>query len=184
MYGVTKLTSEYLALEYSSSYGFPVWVNRCGVLSGEGQFGISSQGIVSFWIAMLMAGRDLVYTGQGGKGFQVRDLLHPIDLARLIVCQIEKPQTYGQLYNVSGGISSSFSLFELTEYCRKRGFGEGVRSSGDNRINDVPHVVLDSSKVENCLNWSPAITTTQIFDRVIKFMEENPNWLRVSGNLR
>ena len=30
LYGSTKLASETIALEYGSSFGFPVWINRCG----------------------------------------------------------------------------------------------------------------------------------------------------------
>jgi CDP-paratose 2-epimerase len=39
LYGATKLASETLALEYGAAFGFPVWINRCGVLAGAGQFG-------------------------------------------------------------------------------------------------------------------------------------------------
>ena len=46
----TKLASEALALEYGHTYNLPVIVNRCGVLAGEGQFGVAEQGIFSFWI--------------------------------------------------------------------------------------------------------------------------------------
>ena len=50
LYGATKLATEQLALEYGIAYGFPVWVNRCGVLAGAGQFGRPDQGIFSYWI--------------------------------------------------------------------------------------------------------------------------------------
>lgn len=46
LYGATKLASETLALEYGAACGFPVWINRCGVLAGAGQFGRRSR--VSF----------------------------------------------------------------------------------------------------------------------------------------
>ena len=49
LYGSTKLASEILALEYADAFGFPVWVDRCGVLAGAGQFGTAEQGIFSFW---------------------------------------------------------------------------------------------------------------------------------------
>ena len=40
-----KLASEALALEYHHSFSFPVWINRCGVIAGAGQFGTAEQGI-------------------------------------------------------------------------------------------------------------------------------------------
>lgn len=48
LYGTSKRCSELLALEYADAFGFPVWINRCGVLAGQGQFGKADQGIFSF----------------------------------------------------------------------------------------------------------------------------------------
>jgi nucleoside-diphosphate-sugar epimerase len=53
LYGSTKVASEHLALEYGSAFGFPVWINRCGVMAGAGQFGHPAQGIFAFWIHSL-----------------------------------------------------------------------------------------------------------------------------------
>ena len=49
LYGASKLASETLILEYGECFGFPVWINRCGVLAGAGQFGKADQGIFFFW---------------------------------------------------------------------------------------------------------------------------------------
>ena len=182
LYGVTKLASELMALEYSHSYNIPVFVNRCGVMSGEGQFGIASQGIVSYWIAKAIAGEQLSYTGQGGKGFQVRDLMHPNDLAHLLVMQLESDYIEPKMYNVSGGMESSFSLFELTEFCRSSGLHLSVGSVQSDRPNDVPHVVLDSTLACNTFGWAPTISKDEIFSRVLSFLLSHDNWLKVSGN--
>ena len=50
LYGASKLASEQIALEYGHAFGFPVWVNRCGVMAGAGQFGKADQGIFAFWL--------------------------------------------------------------------------------------------------------------------------------------
>ena len=50
LYGASKVASEVLALEYGHTFDFPVWINRCGVLAGAGQFGRPDQGIFSFWL--------------------------------------------------------------------------------------------------------------------------------------
>ena len=44
LYGSSKLASEQLILEYGYNFDFPVWINRCGVLAGAGQFGKADQG--------------------------------------------------------------------------------------------------------------------------------------------
>ena len=48
LYGASKLASETLILEYGECFDFPVWINRCGVLAGAGQFGKADQGIFSY----------------------------------------------------------------------------------------------------------------------------------------
>ena len=50
LYGASKLASEQLILEYSNAFDFPIWINRCGVLAGAGQFGKVDQGIFSYWV--------------------------------------------------------------------------------------------------------------------------------------
>jgi CDP-paratose 2-epimerase len=159
-----------------------VFVNRCGVMSGEGQFGIASQGIVSYWIAKALAGEELCYTGQGGKGFQVRDVMHPEDLAQLLVMQMQSEHKEPSVYNVSGGIESSFSLFELTEFCKSAGLDINVASVHSDRPNDVPHVVLDSKLARDTFSWVPYVSKDEIFARVLSFLLAHDNWLKVSGN--
>ncbi|NET38448.1 MAG: NAD-dependent epimerase/dehydratase family protein, partial [Cyanothece sp. SIO1E1] len=66
LYGASKVASEALALEYGSTFGFPVWINRCGVLAGAGQFGRPDQGIFSFWIHSYLKKRPLKYIGFDG----------------------------------------------------------------------------------------------------------------------
>ena len=101
LYGATKLASERLALEYAAGFQVPLWLNRCGVLAGAGQFGTAEQGIFSFWIHAHRARRPLKYLGFGGHGFQVRDALHPRDLAAMIDFQLGATGS-GALLNVSG----------------------------------------------------------------------------------
>ncbi len=65
LYGATKVTSEQLALEYGDAFGFPVWINRCGVMAGEGQFGRIDQGVFAYWLHSWREGRPLKYIGFG-----------------------------------------------------------------------------------------------------------------------
>ena len=102
LYGSAKLASELISLEYSFAFGIPLHVNRCGVLAGAGQFGKPDQGIFSYWIHSYREQRPLKYIGFGGAGHQVRDCLHPQDLASLVALQISKPKHQEEVLNVSG----------------------------------------------------------------------------------
>src|SRR6185295_11615660 len=121
LYGATKLASETLALEYGAAFDLPVFINRCGVLAGAGQFGKSDQGIFSYWIHSHARRRPLKYLGFNGTGYQVRDCLHARDLLPLLMAQLKNPwRDVPRIVNVSGGIRNSASLRELSAWCAKR----------------------------------------------------------------
>ena len=101
LYGATKLASEIMAMEYSATYGFPLWINRCGVIAGPGQFGRIDQGVISFWIYQWLCNRPLSYIGFGGLGQQVRDFLSPVDLAELVSLQLADPGAGAQKLSTS-----------------------------------------------------------------------------------
>ncbi len=110
LYGSTKLASESMALEYGATFNFPVWINRCGVLAGAGQFGRPDQGIFSFWINSWLRKRPLKYLGFGGNGFQVRDCLHPKDIVPLLLKTndlLARRDKQPRIVNVSGGVEGA-----------------------------------------------------------------------------
>jgi CDP-paratose 2-epimerase len=122
LYGATKLTSEALVLEYGAAFGLPVWVNRCGVLAGATQFGKADQGIFTFWLHSWREKRPLKNICFDGQGHQVRDCLHPRDLAVLLVLQLRHGHIHWNVssVNVSEGICNSCSLSQLSQWCGER----------------------------------------------------------------
>jgi CDP-paratose 2-epimerase len=183
LYGSSKLASEVLACEYAEAFGLPVFVNRCGVLAGAGQFGKIDQGIFSFWIHSWRAQRPLKYIGFKGTGFQVRDCLHARDLTSLLARQIQKPRKEApRIVNVSGGTRQSASLRELSEWCENR-FGKGnVSASKETRPFDVPWLVLDSSLANRTWDWAPQTSIEAIWSEIADHAEANPRWLEVTAD--
>jgi CDP-paratose 2-epimerase len=178
LYGATKLASEALALEYGDTFGMPVWINRCGVLAGAGQFGTAEQGIFSFWLNAWRAKRSLRYIGFGGKGLQVRDAFHPDDLAELFVKQIQNSDTKPhRICNVSGGIDQSMSLLELSDWCTERFGPHQVNSDKQERRFDIPWMALDSTRAHDLWNWKPHRSLLSILAEIADHAEMNPNWL-------
>jgi CDP-paratose 2-epimerase len=182
LYGATKLASETLALEYCEAFGIPVWINRCGVLAGAGQFGTAEQGIFSFWLHAWRAQKSLRYIGFGGKGLQVRDALHPGDLADLILKQIQNPEAkWNRICNVSGGVDQSMSLLELSDWCRERFGPHDVASDPQERQFDIPWMVLDSARARTLWNWKARRPLFSILEEIANHAERNPDWLHVTG---
>lgn len=180
LYGATKLASERLAQEYATGFQVPVWINRCGVLAGAGQFGTAEQGIFSYWLHAHSIRRPLKYLGFGGHGFQVRDALHPRDLARMVDIQLRRGGP-GQLLNVSGGPTNSMSLAQLTEWCDQRFGSHQPLADGSERPYDVPWLILDSSKALTATAWNPEISLHQILEEIADHAIAHPDWLTWCG---
>jgi CDP-paratose 2-epimerase len=181
LYGSAKLASEYLILEYGMAFDFPVHVNRCGVLAGAGQFGKPDQGIFSFWIHSYCRRRPMKYVGFGGTGRQVRDCLHPRDLAALVAQQLKHPEKSGQVLNVSGGMGNSMSLAQLSAWCAGRFGRHEVGAEPVDRRFDVPWLVLDSTRTTAAWNWRPATGLNSVLEEIARHAEAHPEWLEISN---
>jgi CDP-paratose 2-epimerase len=183
LYGATKLASEVLALEYAEAFGFPAWINRCGVLTGAGQFGRADQGIFSFWIHSWRAGRPLRYLGFDGVGHQVRDCLHPRDLVPLIRAQMAgadpaKPR----ICNFGGGVGNARSLAQLSAWCADRFGAREVEKVAEMRAYDLPWVVMDNRQAEECWGWKPETSVESVLEEIAAHAEANPDWLKRMGD--
>lgn len=183
LYGATKLASEAMALEYGETFGFPVFINRCGVLAGAGQFGRADQGIFAYWINSWLRKRPLKYLGFGGHGYQVRDCLHPRDLVPLLEKQFAAPKVAvtDRLANFSGGAASAMSLRQLSDWCEGRFGPHTVAQDGTPRPFDIPWIVLDHAKATTIWGWKPATPTPVILEEIARHAEQNPGWLDLSA---
>ena len=184
LYGVTKLASEMVALEYGEAFGFPVWINRCGVLAGAGQFGRPDQGIFTYWIHSYMWKKPLKYIGFGGNGYQVRDCFHPHDLIPLIKKQFnysEHPPI--RIFNLGGGPKNSISLFQLSCWCKDRFGFHTVDSHPTDRSFDIPWMIMDSNKALSFWSWKPQIGLEEILQEIADHAAKNKNWLELSAAL-
>ena len=173
LYGTSKRCSELLALEYAEAFGFPVWINRCGVLAGAGQFGRADQGIFSFWIQSWKNKKPLRYIGFDGHGSQVRDCLHPRDLVPLLQKQLQghKPsdprdEIDVRVCNFSGGTNNSCSLAQLSDWCCNRFGPHEVGSDPQPRPYDLPWVILDSTRAAQHWNWHPETPLEKILTEI------------------
>jgi CDP-paratose 2-epimerase len=181
LYGSTKLASEIMALEYGGAFDFPVWINRCGVMAGAGQFAHPEQGIFSFWIHSWLRRAPLKYIGFGGSGHQVRDCLHPLDLLPLLRQQFAAGDTkIPRIVNAGGGARNSMSLAQLSDWCAARFGPRGVSSDAAPRPFDLPWVVMDSSLAARCWGWQPARPIQEVLEEIAVHAEQHPEWLEIA----
>ncbi len=179
-YGASKLACEVVATEYQANMGVPVLINRCGVLAGPWQMGKVDQGFIALWVSRHIFGKPLKYFGWGGKGQQVRDLLHVEDLADLVLAQIARPEVFdGRVYNVGGGRPVSTSLLELTGLCQTL-TQKSLDIGGDPETNplDMRIYLTDASRVKQDFNWAPRRSVRQIVSDTNDWLQDNLEMLR------
>jgi CDP-paratose 2-epimerase len=185
LYGATKLASEVLALEYGATFDLPVFINRCGVLAGAGQFGRADQGIFAYWINSHCRRRPLKYIGFDGQGHQVRDCLHPRDLVAVLQRQLAAPALPAaeRIINLAGGADSAMSLRQLTHWCDERFGALQVTADPQPRPFDIPWMVIDAAKARRLWGWSPATPTRDILEEIAVHAEAHADWLDLSAPL-
>jgi CDP-paratose 2-epimerase len=180
LYGATKLASELLIQEYVDTYQMNAVIDRCGVIAGPGQFGKIDQGVFTLWVAHHIFGKPLKYTGFGGAGKQVRDLLHPSDLYLLIRRQLELiGRATGRVFNVGGGREVSTSLCEFTAVCEDV-VGRAVPIERDPETSpvDVPLYISDCAQAEATFAWKAERSVRTIVEDIASWIRANETTLK------
>jgi CDP-paratose 2-epimerase len=171
LYGTTKLAAELLVEEYRAMYGLRTVINRCGVISGPWQMGKVDQGFVVLWLSRHLFGGPLCYMGFGGRGLQVRDVLHVDDLYDLIVRQLNGLNGCSGMFNVGGGLARSVSLRELTSMSQKiSGRKIELGQVFETRDADIPFYVSDCQTVTQTTGWTPKRSLDQLLEDVWRWL--------------
>jgi CDP-paratose 2-epimerase len=185
LYGATKLASELFVQEYAQAFRLAAVVNRCGVIAGPWQMGKVDQGVFTLWMARHVygqaPGRPLMYTGFGGRGLQVRDLLHPKDLFALILKQLASNASVwnGSVFNVGGGSAVSVSLKELTQICEEiSGNRIDIGLTPNSSAVDIPFYVTDFARAKSQFGWEPKISVRQLMQEIHDWLLENEKHLK------
>lgn len=115
-FGVSKGSADLMVQEYGRYFGLKTGIFRLGVVSGSGQNGAYYQGFLTYMIDKLKKNEPFEIIGYQGK--QVRDILHPYDLAKAFYLYYKKPKK-GEVYNLGGGRENSVSLIEIIDIIKR-----------------------------------------------------------------
>ena len=180
LYGATKLAGELLVTEYAAAFGLPAVIDRCGVIAGPWQMGKVDQGVFTHWVLSHYFGQELRYIGYGGRGKQVRDLLHIADLVALVEDQLARPEHWdGVTANVGGGRDVSLSLAETTSICRElTGREIPVEGSDETRLGDVRIYLSDCSELAEHTDWRPVRGPRQVLEDIFDWVHGNERAVR------
>lgn len=180
IYGFTKFASEMLIEEFSYAFNIKYIINRCGVISGPLQFGKQDQGFVSLWVSSYISKKNLSYIGYNGSGKQMRDVLHIVDLCKLILLQIKNFKKINNLiFNVGGSNFSSTNLKNLSKICEEiTGNKIKFKKIKKTSIYDIPWYCSDNSIVSKTYNWKPEKNIKDIVSDLYKWLTTNKNLIK------
>ncbi|MBK9759432.1 MAG: NAD-dependent epimerase/dehydratase family protein [Flavobacteriales bacterium] len=181
LYGATKLASELMIEEYANMHGFRYVVNRCGVIAGPWQMGKTDQGFILLWLARHHWKLPLSYIGFGGKGKQVRDVLHVEDLCDLVLLQLgDMELVNAQVLNVGGGVDNSDTLHGFTDRCASlTGNYLEIGSDGNDRPGDIKLYVTDNTRVKGLTGWTPKRNIDEVLSDSFAWLRQHEDQLRV-----
>lgn len=180
IYGFTKLASEMLIEEFAYAFNIKYIINRSGVLSGPLQFGKQDQGFVSLWIWSHIIKKNLKYIGYGGKGHQVRDVLHIDDLTDLIKIQIKNfNKINNETFSIGGSTKSYTSLIKLTKICEKISKNKiKFKKKTQSSIYDIPYFISDNTKITKTYGWKPKRDIINIVNDTYEWLINNKEQLK------
>ncbi len=108
-FGVSKVAADLYCQEYAYLYGLKTGIFRMGCITGGAAKAVEMHNWEPFFVKKALTGEELTIFGHGG--YQVRDVIHAADLAKLLFEFVKAPRP-GESYNIGGARKNSISLLE------------------------------------------------------------------------
>ena len=115
-FGVSKVAADLYTQEYARLYGLKTGIFRMGCITGGTAKAVEMHNWEPFFVKKALTGEPLTIFGYGG--YQVRDVVHAKDLAKLFHNFIDSPMS-GEVYNIGGGRENSISILEAIDLIKK-----------------------------------------------------------------
>ena len=176
-YSASKASSDHLVRAYYHTYGLPVVLSNCSNNYGPNQF---PEKLIPLAIHNILHLKPIpIY----GKGENIRDWLFVEDHASAIELILQKG-THGRTYNI-GGLNEWTNIDLIRLLCRimdeklgrASGTSEKLITFVKDRAGHDLRYAIDSTRIEDELNWRPSLTFEQGLSRTVDWYLENKEWM-------
>jgi len=169
-FGVSKTAADLYVQEYARLYCLKTGVFRMGCITGGRAMAVEQHNWEPYFMKKALTGE--VLTIYGYKGYQVRDVIHARDLARLFYEFVNNPRS-GEVYNVGGGRGNSISLLEAIDLIEEI-TGKRIKYNfGPEREGDHIWWITNLKKVRTHYpNWDITINLKEIFREIYEVQKE------------
>ncbi len=177
-YSASKAGSDHFVRAWHHTFGLPVVISNCSNNYGPNQF---PEKLIPLSINNIKSGKEIpIY----GKGENIRDWLYVEDHANAIDTVFHNGKN-GETYNIGGNnewknIDLIKLLCELMDEKMGRPAGESAKliTFVKDRAGHDKRYAIDSSKISNELEWSPAFNFREGLGRTIDWYLENEEWMK------
>lgn len=176
-YSASKASADHLVRAYFHTFKLPVVISNCSNNYGPYQF---PEKLIPLFINNIKNKKPLpVY----GKGENVRDWLYVIDHARAIDDVFHKG-VQGETYNI-GGNNEWKNIDLIKKLChimdqkldRQSGTSESLITYVKDRAGHDLRYAIDSSKIQNELNWTPSVDFEEGLNKTVEWYLANELWM-------
>lgn len=176
-YSASKASSDHFVRAYFDTYNMPVVLSNCSNNYGSFQF---PEKLIPLFIDNIKNNNSLpVY----GEGINVRDWLWVEDHARAIDVIFHNGKL-GDTYNIGGHNEwKNIDLIRLMcrimdrKLGRQEGESEKLITFVKDRAGHDLRYAIDSSKLQNELDWVPSLQFEEGLEKTIDWYLENQEWL-------
>ena len=167
-YSASKASADLMALSFHHTFGLPVVITRCSNNYGPFQF---PEKLIPLMIINALNNKKLpVY----GDGMNVRDWIYVIDHNSAVETVFEKGNP-GEVYNI--GASREMPNIKIVKLILKElNKSEELIEYVKDRPGHDRRYAIDSSKIENDLEWKPAFNFETALSNTIGWYLSNKNW--------
>jgi dTDP-glucose 4,6-dehydratase len=183
-YSASKASSDHFVRAYHDTYGIDVVISNCSNNYGSHHF---PEKLIPLAINNIKNNQSVpVY----GKGENVRDWLWVEDHARAIDVIFHEAKT-GETYNIGGHNEwKNIDLIHLLcnimdkKLNREPGTSAKLITFVTDRAGHDLRYAIDSTKLQNKLNWVPSLQFEEGLEKTVDWYLENEEWLSnvTSGN--
>jgi len=176
-YSASKASSDHLVRAYHHTYGLPVVISNCSNNYGPNQF---PEKLIPLSIHNILHMKPIpIY----GKGENIRDWLYVEDHSSAIELIFLKGAN-GRTYNI-GGLNEWKNIDLIMLLCqimdekleRAPGSSEKLITFVKDRAGHDLRYAIDSSRIEDELNWKPSLTFEQGLARTVDWYLQNKAWM-------
>lgn len=169
-YGCSKGAADQYVRDYARIFGVPTVVFRMSCIYGRRQWGTEDQGWVAHFGRSILAGEPVTIYGDG---LQVRDILWVDDLiAAMRAAMADAAASAGRIFNVGGGPERAVSVRSVVDRLMEITGREVPVRMAEWRAGDQRIYVSDTSRIRECLGWTPRVGVDEGLDRLVAWLEE------------